>query len=165
MSIEEVSRVIRAYQERYMVLDWDPAYKLVIIFRNHGGKAGASQVHPHSQIAAASLVPLHMRYALMEAQRYYEETTFADLQPEDIEPLSQILHDVLAKFYRGMNNPDYNYCIRSAPHYSSSGPYYHWHIQIMPRLTTPAGFEIGSGISINVALPEESAKFLREIKI
>ncbi|MBP1697118.1 MAG: galT, partial [Deltaproteobacteria bacterium] len=40
--------------------------------------------------------------------------------------------------------------------------YYHWHLQIIPRLTTPAGFEMGSGIYINVSFPEETAQFLRE---
>jgi len=80
-------------------------------------------------------------------------------------PLAQILHDVLAKFYRSMNNPDLNYIIRTVPHHSACEPYYHWHIQVLPRLTTPAGFEIGSGITVNVALPEESAKFLREFKL
>jgi UDPglucose--hexose-1-phosphate uridylyltransferase len=37
-----------------------------------------------------------------------------------------------------------------------------WHLQIIPRLTTPAGFEMGSGIYINVSFPEETAQFLRE---
>jgi len=93
------------------------------------------------------------------------ETSFADLQPDDITPLAQILQDILAKLYYSLNNPDYNYCINTVPHYSCSEPYYHWHIQILPRLSTRAGFEIGSGININVALPEESAKFLREFEV
>ena len=41
--------------------------------------------------------------------------------------------------------------------------YYLWHIQIIPRLTKVAGFELGSGMSINTALPEETAKFMREV--
>ncbi|MDP2943634.1 MAG: galactose-1-phosphate uridylyltransferase [Candidatus Omnitrophota bacterium] len=214
MSIDEVERVITAYRDRYLSLDWDPHYKLIIIFRNQGGLAGASQVHPHSQIVAAAIIPYHVRAAIYEAQRYYDElgkcvfcdmikneireqerivlqnekfiafvpyaamvpyetwifplqheTTFADLQPSEIRPLAQILRDVLVKFYHSLGNPAYNYCIRSVPHYSAGEPYYHWYIQILPRITTIAGFEIGSGININIALPEESAKFLREFKV
>jgi UDPglucose--hexose-1-phosphate uridylyltransferase len=41
-------------------------------------------------------------------------------------------------------------------------PYYHWHIRIVPRLTLIAGFEIGSGIYINTALPEHTASHMRE---
>lgn len=214
MSTGEVERVVRAYLERYLTLDWDPHYKLVIIFRNQGGLAGASQVHPHSQIVATAVVPNHIRLAFYEAQRYYDElgrcvycdmiknelhekdrivvendkfvafipyaamvpyetwilplqhaTSFSDLYEEDINPLAEILRSVLAKFYYSLNNPDYNYCIRSVPHYSACEPYYHWHIQIIPRITTIAGFEIGSGMSINITLPEESAKFLREFEV
>jgi hypothetical protein len=40
--------------------------------------------------------------------------------------------------------------------------YYHWHLQIIPRLTTPAGFEMGSGIYIDVSLPEETVQFLKD---
>ncbi len=214
MTIEEVERIIKAYHDRYLALDWDPRYKLIIIFRNQGSLAGASQVHPHSQIVATAVVPHHIREAFYEAQRYFDElgkcvfcdmikseirekeriilqndkfiafvpyaamvpyevwilplahaTSFADLQPEDVRPLAQILQNILAKFYHSLNNPDYNYCIRSVPHYSACEPYYHWYVQILPRLTTVAGFEIGSGLNINIALPEESAKFLREFKI
>jgi galactose-1-phosphate uridylyltransferase len=40
-----------------------------------------------------------------------------------------------------------------------------WHIQIHPRLTQPAGFELGSGMSINPVLPEEAAALLREVNV
>ena len=91
--------------------------------------------------------------------------SFGSINEAEMRDMAHILKDTLAKLYYGLNNPDYNYCIRSVPHYSACEPYYHWHIQILPRLTTPAGFEIGSGIAVNVALPEETAKFLREFKI
>ncbi len=58
--------------------------------------------------------------------------------------------------------PDYNYVIHTAPVKDEGEDYYHWHLQIIPRLTTPAGFEMGSGIYINVSFPEETAQFLRE---
>jgi UDPglucose--hexose-1-phosphate uridylyltransferase len=38
----------------------------------------------------------------------------------------------------------------------------HWHVQIQPRLTTPAGFEMGSGVRINPSLPEADAAFLKD---
>jgi len=46
-----------------------------------------------------------------------------------------------------------------------SNDYYLWHLRIIPRLTERAGFEIGSGIYINTALPEETAQFMRDIKV
>ncbi len=53
-------------------------------------------------------------------------------------------------------------CIDSAPVHMSQSPFFHWGLLIYPRLTTRAGFEIGSGIGINVVAPEQAAAQLRE---
>jgi UDPglucose--hexose-1-phosphate uridylyltransferase len=63
---------------------------------------------------------------------------------------------------RKLNDPDYNYILHTSPQYKSDEPQLHWYLQIRPRLTTQAGFEIGSGISINPSLPEENAAFLKK---
>jgi UDPglucose--hexose-1-phosphate uridylyltransferase len=75
---------------------------------------------------------------------------------------AKILHYCLARLYYKLNNPDYNFVINSAVRYRSDEPQVHWYCQIMPRLTTPAGFEIGSGMSINPSIPEVDAAFLNE---
>jgi len=46
-----------------------------------------------------------------------------------------------------------------------SNDYLHWYVTIVPRLSRTAGFELGSGIFINPAIPEESAAFLRKVKV
>jgi UDPglucose--hexose-1-phosphate uridylyltransferase len=95
----------------------------------------------------------------------HHQSSFGEMEKAKIKPLAQILQNVLAKIYHSLNNPDYNYVINTAPHYSAGEPHFHWNLQILPRLSTRAGFEIGSGISINVSLPEETARFLREATI
>ena len=77
--------------------------------------------------------------------------------------LSRVLKDTLFCLYQGLNNPAYNYAIDTTTTFDEYAPYYHWHIRILPRLTTIAGFEIGSGIYISPALPEETTIFLRKI--
>ena len=42
--------------------------------------------------------------------------------------------------------------------------YFHWYLTIVPRISQPAGFEVGTGIFINSSVPEESAEFLRQVK-
>jgi len=69
----------------------------------------------------------------------------------------------LRRLYDGLNDPDYNYVIRTAPLRDPGREYLHWYITIIPRVTQSAGFEMGSGMFINTALPEESAAFLRSI--
>jgi UDPglucose--hexose-1-phosphate uridylyltransferase len=63
----------------------------------------------------------------------------------------------------GLRDPDYNYVIRSAPLHDPGTEYLHWYITIIPRLTRSAGFELGSGMFINAALPGTSAAFLRAV--
>jgi len=90
---------------------------------------------------------------------------FGNTSAEELKDLAHVLRVVLLKLYRGLNDPDFNYVIDTAPVGDENKNYYLWHMRIIPRLTEAAGFEIGSGININTALPEETAKFMRELKI
>jgi UDPglucose--hexose-1-phosphate uridylyltransferase len=92
------------------------------------------------------------------------QASFCNVSPEDVSSLADILRITLLKLYRGLNNPDYNFIIDTAPIGDENKDYYLWHIRIIPRLTEVAGFEIGTGIYINTALPEETAQFMREFK-
>ncbi len=75
--------------------------------------------------------------------------------------LAAILRDTLKRLSNRLDDPDYNYVIRSTSKHNADKPFLHWYLQIQPRLTTPAGFELGSGMHINPSLPEEDAQFLR----
>ena len=88
-------------------------------------------------------------------------SSFGDINEAEIKSLARILRSTLAKLYFGLNNPDFNYTIRSIPIKEDNNDYFHWYLTIIPRISQPAGFELGSGIFINTALPEESAEFLR----
>ena len=88
-------------------------------------------------------------------------SSFGDINEAEIKSLARILRSTLAKLYFGLNNPDVNYTIRSIPIKEDNNDYFHWYLTIIPRISQPAGFELGSGIFINTALPEESAEFLR----
>ncbi len=90
--------------------------------------------------------------------------SFGDINQEEIQDLAAVLKTVLAKLYFGLENPDFNYTIRSAPAESAGVPYYHWYLSVIPRLTRVAGFELGSGMFINTVLPEAAAEFLRNVK-
>jgi len=93
------------------------------------------------------------------------QASFSNTSPEDMGKLARVLRITLLKLYQGLNNPDFNYVIDTAPVEDENKPYYLWHLRIIPRLTEMAGFEIGSGIYINTALPEETARFMRELQV
>ena len=86
--------------------------------------------------------------------------------------LGRIMKKILMKLKKGLNDPPYNYILHTAPfrrpkvgYWKSIENDYHWHIEIMPRLTRVAGFEWGTGFYICPLPPEDAAKFLREIEI
>ncbi|WP_414820547.1 hypothetical protein, partial [Streptomyces tricolor] len=57
----------------------------------------------------------------------------------------------------------YNYALISAPNGEEMTAYFAWHLQIAPRLTEPAGFELGTGIAVNPVPPEQAAAELRQV--
>ena len=83
---------------------------------------------------------------------------------EILADLAWILRDVLRRLYIGLRDPAYNLIIRTAPVKELGNDYLHWYLTIVPRLSRSAGFELGSGIFINTAIPEDSAAYLREVK-
>ena len=91
--------------------------------------------------------------------------TFGDINPEELAELASVLRTMLAKLYVGLQDPDFNYTIRTAPAESVGVRYFHWYLSVIPRLTRVAGFELGSGMFINTVLPEAAAQFLREVKL
>jgi UDPglucose--hexose-1-phosphate uridylyltransferase len=88
---------------------------------------------------------------------------FNEMNDAEAGDLARIMKRVLLKLHRGLADPDYNYVIRTAPTENMGVKYYHWYVSIIPRLTKLAGFEMGSGMFVNVSLPEENASFLREV--
>ncbi len=88
---------------------------------------------------------------------------FGKIDEYEKRDLAKALMNILSALKEKLDDPDYNYIIHSCSQQNCLKPYIHWHMQIRPRTTTPAGFEIGSGIHINVSLPEDNAKTLRKV--
>ncbi len=70
----QVQEVIIAYKQRYLDLIKDKRFKYILIFKNHGEKAGASQSHPHSQLIATPIVPRRIMEEVNAAAHYYDST-------------------------------------------------------------------------------------------
>lgn len=89
--------------------------------------------------------------------------SFGDLELKREKPdFAEALQLTLKALSDGLNDPPFNYYIHSAPMKSSPAQPYHWHLELIPKLSTAAGFEMGTGMWINVVKPEDSAAFLRE---
>lgn len=165
----------------------------VMIFCNHGEYAGASLAHPHSQLVVLprqinldALVRepvmnviednnFFVTYCPDFSQWPYEvwitprkeDTTYADITEEEIKDLAFILQRALKRLcikhsqydtiqISGASPFAYNFYIHHAKN---------WFIRIIPRLVHRAGFELGTGLSVNVVDPTIAANELKEIKI
>lgn len=79
--------------------------------------------------------------------------------------LAHILQTVLKQMDRILDMPPYNFIVHISPFKDETNEYFHWHIELMPKLVKIAGFEWATGFYINPTPPEEAAKFMREAKI
>lgn len=88
---------------------------------------------------------------------------YNDIQVSEIGELATILKSILSRFKELLDDPPFNFVIHTAPFTEEDTPYYHWHIELIPRLTRVAGFEWGTGFYINPISPEEAARHILEV--
>jgi UDPglucose--hexose-1-phosphate uridylyltransferase len=90
--------------------------------------------------------------------------SFEYTESSQYEQAAQILSDTLQRMNRVLADPPYNYVIHTSSFPEVDAEHYHWHFEIMPKLTKVAGFEWGTGFYINPTPPEEAAEYMREAK-
>jgi UDPglucose--hexose-1-phosphate uridylyltransferase len=92
---------------------------------------------------------------------------FTDITEKEIEGLAWILKDTLVRMKVALKDPPYNFIIHTTPLNGSGDElgYFHWHVEVMPKLSKIAGFEWGSGFYINPTSPETASRYLREAKV
>ena len=111
-------------------------------------------------IPYAALSPFHIWIVPKRHCAYFGGAT-----DDELTALAGILQRTLRRLDLALGNPHFNYVIRSLSPPEEGVKYYHWYLSIVVRLTRSAGFELGTGMYINTALPEESARRLREVAL
>lgn len=93
----------------------------------------------------------------------HHQPSFASALDEDLTDVAAALQTVLQRIERRLHDPDYNFFIHTAPTRDvKKYTHYHWHIEVVPKFNISAGFELGTGIEINVVDPDEAARVLRK---
>lgn len=91
---------------------------------------------------------------------------FEEISEEKRYALADSLTDALKRIVKTLKNPDFNYFIHTAPPMADGcddeNAHYHWHLEILPRVSAWAGLELGVGIEVVVASPEEAANNLKK---
>ncbi len=87
---------------------------------------------------------------------------FAGITKEEAVELSSMLRCLLVKMALLLHKPPYNMVLHNSTVNLPDTSYYHWRLEVLPRLTVIAGFELGTGLYINPTPPELAAKCLSE---
>lgn len=221
LSAAEITGVLAAYRNRFLDLRRDIRLRYMVLFKNHGMRAGATLSHAHSQLIAVPLIPPVAATELKICRDFFaakercflcdlisfeiscgdrvvkehpsfivfapyascfpfelrlfpkrHSHDFALISDSELGELALAMKDMLSRLKGVLNDPPYNFILHTAPpsHKRPGKPEYwesieydfHWHMELVPRLTQIAGFEWGSGFHINPTSPEDSAAFLRD---
>ncbi|MCE5301139.1 MAG: galactose-1-phosphate uridylyltransferase [Spirochaetia bacterium] len=209
---EHVRDLFKAYKDRILDLKNDTRLEYILIYRNRGFKAGAQNLHPHSELMAMPVVPKRVQEEMEAASEYHKfkqrcvycdlienevsekerivkETEhfvaivpFASMTPFEMwiiprrhqahyhciddrqtADLAYIMKECISRLNRALNRSSYNFMIHTSPVKDPEHRHYHWHIEILPRIKSIAGFEWSSGFYINHTPPEEAAGYLRKL--
>lgn len=130
------------------ILEWERAQKERLLFENE---------------EFIVLCPFVSRVAFeMRIFPKKHQSSFAELSPSEYGALGDALRVSLSMLRETLNDPAYNFFIHTTPvNGSDSYDYYKWHIEILPKTATWAGFELGTGIEISTLEPERAAEFLK----
>jgi len=92
----------------------------------------------------------------------FHQGSFGDLADEEVDDLAGTLIRTLSALRQACGDPDFNLVMYSAPtNDGHSENVFHWHLKLIARIATQAGFEIGSAMAINTVAPEDAAAALR----
>lgn len=185
-SVGQVTKIFTAYRDRYRAHE---AEGQVLIFCNHGAEAGASLKHPHSQLVVIpNKIPLDavgmepFEHIIKESERFITYCpefsqwpfevriapktagkNFGDVTDEELPELAESIGKTLRCMGSVLKSPDLRFKQVHEPFVYNYYIYHgkDWFIRIIPRSIHRAGFEMGTGLNVNVIAPEDAARQLK----
>ena len=126
--------------------------------------AGSRIIHENADVVALSPYAPRFPFETWILPRSHA-SHFEEAPGHVYEHLARMLKSVLMRMDRALERPAFNMVLHSAPLLEPRAEYYHWHLELMPKLTRTAGFEWGTGFYINPTSPEEAAQVLRTARV
>lgn len=130
--------------------NWEKKVKKRIVFENRDFLA----VCPFASKAAFEVIISPKKHL----------SNFERITEKEKEQLAQAFKVVLGKLYKALNDPPYNFYLKTAPCDGKNYPFYHWHFTILPKTGIWAGFELGARMEISTITPEKAATYLKKTR-
>lgn len=125
---------------------------------NEGTRIVVEREHFVALTPYASRFPFEMWVVPRQHMCHYEE------MPEHLlGEFAGVLHEAICRLDVAMDRPPYNYVLHTTPFTIGEVDHFHWHLEIIPRVTHVAGFEWGTGFYINPVRPADAAQCLRNV--
>jgi UDPglucose--hexose-1-phosphate uridylyltransferase len=131
------------------MIEWELEHKKRIIFEN----SDFLVFSPYASRASFEVWVIPRKH-----KPYFERTSSSEKNR-----LAEALRIALGKIYEALKDPAYNFYIHTSPCDGKDYSHFHWHIEILPRTSVWAGFELSTGIEISTIQPEVAAEYLRKI--
>lgn len=190
LPLEQVARVLTSYRDRYCFYKESGH---VLIFCNHGMHAGASLTHPHSQLVVVprqinlDTLAREPLGNVIEENAFFRTwcpdfsqwpfetwiapkgvgTMFCDVTDKEAPDLAQVLQTALKRIRAVYDEPGSAIHTPDMP-FGYNFYIYHgvnWYMRIIPRFIHRAGFELGTGLNVNVMDPSAAAEKLKNIAL
>lgn len=130
------------------MIEWEKKHKKRVVFENEDFLVFC----PFASRAAFETWVIPKKH-----KPYFERTS-----QDDKLMAGEALQVAIARIYKALGNPAYNFYIHTSPCDGKDYPHYHWHLEIIPRTSIWAGLELSTGIEISTIAPEDAAEFLRK---
>ena len=150
-SLSRSSRYFKNFKKcvHCVMIEYEKKFRRRIIYENKGAIIFTPFI---------SREPFELRVFPKKHSPYFEDTN-----REDLKWVVEALQKALMKIEKRLKDPDYNFFIHTAPILNKEKyKHYHWHIEIQPKISISAGFELGTGIEITVVDPDEAARILKQ---
>lgn len=131
------------------MIEWEMEHKKRVVFENSDFLAFC----PYASRASFEVWVIPKRH-----KPYFERTSTAEKMK-----LAEALQISINKIWKALRDPAYNFYIHTSPCDGKDYSHFHWHIEILPRTSIWAGFELSTGIEISSIQPETAAEYLRKI--
>lgn len=99
-------------------------------------------------------------------------SAYTAMTHQEMYELADCMRATMKRLSVSLANPQYNWMLHVEPNvllprnpWPDIADHYHWHFEIIPKLTRVAGFEWGTGFYINPTAPEDAAEYLREVDV